>query len=31
MALADLQNGDFDRMGGIEVYKPADLEEDNTE
>ena len=24
-------NGDFDRMGGIEVYKPADLEEDNTE
>ena len=24
-------NGDFDRLGGIEVYKPADLEEDNTE
>ncbi len=23
-------NGDFDRRDGIEVYKPADLEEDNT-
>lgn len=24
-------NGDFDRIDGIEVYKPADLEEDNTQ
>lgn len=23
-------NGDFDQIDGIEVYKPADLEEDNT-